>query len=428
MATTRLIISLIALILSALFSGSEIAFVTSDRVKTELDVKRGGLISKILARFYSNSEFFISSILVGNNVVLVIYGMGTAYLLEPVIAKWTDSEALILIIQTLISTAVILITAEFLPKTVFRINPNNSLKIVAIPIYFFYILFWPISMFATWLSRGLMKLLGFKSHEGGLSMLSVTDLNDYLEETITDMQEDQSAVENEVKIFQNALDFSTCHLRDCMTPRNEMVAVDYDETSREQLSALFTESGRSKIIVYKDDIDNIVGYIHVRELFEPGGDWRDSIKPVLFAPENLLADKMMRRMLQGKKSLAIVVDEFGGTAGLITLEDLVEEIFGDIQDEHDKTRQMCREIEPGIYECSARCEIEELNDLYHFDIPEDDDYQTLSGYILCSTGSIPEQGESVLLGNLRFDILKKIASRLELIRITVIAEEKPEEE
>lgn len=420
MATTWLIIALASLILSALFSGTEMAYVTADRVKTELDLKRGGVISKIISRFYSNSEFFISSVLVGNNVVLVVYGMGTAYLLEPIISKWTDSEALILTAQTLISTVVILLVAEFLPKTVFKINPNNSLKIVALPIYFFYLLFYPISLFAMWLSKGLMKILGFKSKEGGLRLLSIGDLNDYLEETITDMEEEKSAVDNEVKIFQNALDFSSCHLRDCMTPRNEMVAVDIDKTTRETLSELFTETGRSKIIVYKEDIDNVLGYIHVRELFDADSNWRDHIMPVLYAPENLLANKMMRRMLQQKRSMAVVIDEFGGTAGLITLEDIVEEIFGDIQDEHDKSGLISRMIAPGIYEFSGRCEIEDINSSFHLNLPEEDDFQTIAGYILFSTGSIPAQGTSVLIGNFRLDILKKSASRIELVRLSVI--------
>ncbi len=319
--TTWLILSIVSLAFSALFSGVEIAFVTSDRVRTELDVARGGLISKIINRFYANGEFFISSILVGNNIMLVIYGMGAAALLEPWLATWISSSALVLAAQTLISTAVILLTGEFLPKTIFRINPNSSLKIFALPVFIFYLLFYPISWFSTFLSRMLMRLVGIKSAEGRLRVISVGELNDFIEENIDNLEEKHHEVENEVKIFQNALDFSSTHLRDCMTPRNEVVAVNIDTTSRDQLSELFTTSGRSKILVFRDDIDTILGYIHVSELFDPAADWKEHIKPVLFAPENLLANKMMRRMLQQKKSLAVVVDEFGGTAGLITLED-----------------------------------------------------------------------------------------------------------
>ncbi len=424
---TWLIIALASLLLSALFSGTEIAFVTGDRVRVEIDVKRGGVIGKIINRFYGNSEFFISTILVGNNVVLVIYGMGAAALLEPWIESFTNSEALVLLIQTLISTGVILLVGEFLPKTVFRINPNYSLKVFALPIYFFYIILYPLSWFTTWLSKTLMRLVGAKGQQARMGVLSIGDLNDYLEETIDTMEEKKEEVDNEVKIFQNALDFSTTHLRDCMTPRNEIVAVDLNDTTTEELSELFTKTGRSKILVYENDIDNIVGYIHVSELFNPKNDWHLHIKEVLYAPETLLANRMMRRLLQEKRSMAVVVDEFGGVAGLATLEDLVEEIFGDIQDEHDKTKLVMKEKEPGLYELSGRAEISEINEKFDLDIPEDDEYQTLAGYILSTTGSIPDEGETILLGNLELKIVRKSATRLELIEVRVLDKDEKED-
>ena len=418
--TTWLIIALISLLFSALFSGTEIAFVTSDRVRVELDVKQGGIIGRIINKFYSNDEFFISSILVGNNVMLVIYGMGAAAMLDPWIASFAQSDAVRLILQTLISTGVILLVGEFLPKTIFRINPNSSLKLFAIPVYIFYLLLYPISWFTTWLSRTFMKLAGIKEQKVRLRLISVGDLNDYLEETIDTMEEKKEEVENEVKIFQNALDFSTTHLRDCMTPRNEVVAIDLHETSTEELSALFTSSGRSKILVYDGDIDNIAGYIHVSELFDPNSDWHLHIKPVVFAPETLLANKMMRRLLQEKRSMAVVVDEFGGMAGLVTLEDLVEEIFGDIQDEHDKQRQTMKQVADGVFEISGRCEIAQINESLHLDIPESDEYQTLAGYILSATGTIPSVGDTLPLDNYEYRILKKSATRLELIQVTAL--------
>ena len=423
--STWLILTIVSLALSALFSGVEIAFVTSDRVRTELDVARGGLISKIINRFYANGEFFISSILVGNNIMLVIYGMGAAALLEPWLRTWIGSEALILLAQTIISTIVILFTGEFIPKTIFRINPNSSLKVFALPVFIFYLILYPISWFSTFLSRMLMRLVGIKSADTRMRVISVGELNGFIEENIDTMEEKHHEVENEVKIFQNALDFSHTHLRDCMTPRNEVVAVNISNTSREQLSQLFTTSGRSKIIVYRDDIDNILGYIHVSELFNPEADWRERVKPVLFAPENLLANKMMRRLLQQKKSLAVVVDEFGGTAGIISLEDLVEEIFGDIQDEHDKSRLTARMLAPDIYEFSGRCEIAAINEQFDLDIPENDDYQTIAGYILHTTGTIPAKGEHIDLGDLTFEITRTSASRIELVR--VIRNHRPEE-
>ena len=422
---TALVITIISLLLSALFSGTEIAFVTGDRVRAEIDSHLGSLIPRIIKRFYSDADFFISSILVGNNVMLVIYGMGAAMFINAWLGHYQvfkDSEALVLIAQTLISTIVILIVGEFLPKTTFRINPNASLRIFAFPIYVFYLLFYPISLAASWLSRMLMRLCGMKTESSAIRLLSVGDLNTYLEETIDTLEDKKETVENEVKIFRNALDFSSTHLRDCMTPRNELVAVDIDNTDRETLSKLFTSTGRSKIIVYREDIDNILGYIHVSELFDPSSDWREHIHPVLYAPEPLMANTMMRRLLAEKRSIAVVIDEFGGTAGLVTLEDLVEEIFGDIRDEHDKATPLARLIAPDVYEISGRCEISQLNENYSLDIPEDDDYQTLAGYILHSTGTIPDQGAEMILGHLKIYVVKKSATRLELLRVTFMPE------
>ncbi len=414
-----IIVTLVSLLFSGLFSGAEMAFVTSDRVRVEIDIKQGGIIGRVLRRFYANPQFFISSILVGNNIVLVIYGMGAAKLLDPLQEPLGIDDGTLLLMQTIASTIVIIITGEFLPKTIFRINPNASMRFIAIPIFLFYIILYPIALLATAISRGLMRLFGLKSDQVEIKMISVSDLNDYLEDTIDSLHDQKETVGTEVKMFQNALDFSNTHLRDCMIPRNEIVAAKSDITY-DELSKLFTSSGRSKILIYREDIDDIIGYIHVSELFDPTSDWRKHIKPVLYAPEALLANKMMRRLLNEKRSMAIVVDEFGGTAGLVTLEDLVEEIFGDIQDEHDKAAPTARDLGGGIYEFSGRCEIADLNDTYHLDIPEEDDYQTLAGYILHNTGAIPEKGETITLGNLSIEVLRKSAARLELLRVTRI--------
>ncbi|MGM9872159.1 MAG: hemolysin family protein [Muribaculaceae bacterium] len=427
MDSSLLIITIISLVFSALFSGVEIAFVTSDRVRTELDVARGGFISRIINRFYDNGEFFISSILVGNNIMLVIYGMGAAALLKPLLGLYIESEGLMLTAQTIISTIVILICGEFIPKTIFRINPNNSLKIFALPVFVFYLLFYPISWLSTAVSRWLMRLFGIHSTEQHLGAISVGELNEFIESNIDKAEEENLSVENEVRIFRNALDFSSTHARDCMTPRNELVAINIDTTDRNSLSELFTSSGRSKILVFKGDIDNIIGYIHVSELFDPANDWKEHIKPVIFAPENLLANKLMRRLLQQKKSLAVVVDEFGGTAGLISLEDLVEEIFGDIQDEHDSSRLVKRRIDNDTYEFSGRCEIADINEQFDLDLPESDDYQTIAGYILFSTGTIPAPGTKIPLGGYVFEIMRKSASRIELIRVETLAGDSADE-
>ncbi len=417
--TAWIILSVVSLCFSALFSGVEIAYISADRVRVGLDTNRGGLINRIIGRYYSHSDFFISTILVGNNIMLVIYGMGAAALLEPWIeANISDNQAVILVLQTIVSTLVILFTGEFLPKSVFRINPNTSLKISALPVYFFYIVLYPVSWFTSWLSKMLMKLAGIKAEDTRLGVLSITDLNDYLETKIDDLENPQEVeVENEVKIFHNALDFSTTQLRDCMAPRNELVAVDIDTTTREELSELFTSSGRSKILVYKEDIDDVVGYVHVSELFDPGRDWKEHVKEVLYAPDTLLANTMMRRLLGEKRSMAVVVDEFGGTAGLVTLEDLVEEIFGDIQDEHDKNGLTATELSPGVFEFSGRIEVRTLRDEFRLDIPEDDEYQTLAGYIIHETGSLPAQDERIEIDGITFTIKARSATRLDLIRV-----------
>lgn len=419
-ATTWIVLTIISLVFSALFSGSEIAYITANRVRVELDVKRGGPLNHIISQFYKHSDLFISTLLVGNNIMLVIYGLGAAYILEK---SWLDSlhlnEASVLIISTFISTAIILLVGEFLPKTIFKINPNITLKLFALPLYAFYIILFPISAFTALVSKFLMKICGIKQDQQKMGMLSIGDLNQYLETTIDEVNPQRSELENEVKIFHNALDFSTTHLRDCMIPRNEIVAVNIDTISRKQLSELFTSTGRSKIIVYQTDIDNPLGYIHVSELFNPQSDWKQNIKPLIFAPETLLANKLMRRLLAEKRSMAIVVDEFGGTAGMVTLEDLVEEIFGDIRDEHDKESSPIKQIAPDTYECSGRVEIETLRQQYHIDIPDDDAYQTLAGYILHNLGTIPSENEKLEINNLIFTIKKRTATRLELIQIHI---------
>ena len=398
--------------------GCEIAYISSNRVKVEIDVKRGGFIGRIINLYYKYQDLFISTILVGNNIMLVIYGMGAAELLDPWLKGIYDNEVFILLMQTLISTAIILITGEFFPKTIFRINPNSSLRYFALPIFFFWVILYPISIFTAWLSKTLMRMCGIKNENHSMGMLTVGELNQYIQTSI-DEQAAKDEVENEVKIFHNAIDFSSTHLRDCMTPRNEVVAINIDTTTRDELSALFTSSGRSKIVVYRDDIDNVLGYIHVSELFDPKSNWKEAIKPVIFAPETLLANKMMRRLLAEKRSMAIVVDEFGGTAGLVSLEDLVEEIFGDIQDEHDNRRLTAREVQPGVYEISGRCGNSRPQRNIQSRPAESDEYQTLAGFILNNLGEIPSQGDTFDIKGMTFSIIKKSATRLELIRITV---------
>lgn len=417
--TTWIIIIVTSLILSAMFSGTEIAFVSSDKVRAELDTQKGGLIARIIDRYYSRPDFFITSLLVGNNIVLVVYGIAASELIEKDIAAWVNgNEMLTLLIQSLITTVVIIFTGEFIPKALFRINPNASLRVAALPMSVFYWILYPISLFTTWLSNSMMRLAGIRSNSNGDTELSVVELNEFIERTLDNPVEERPQLENEVKIFHNAIDFSTIHLRDCMIPRNEIVAVNIATTTREELSQLFTSSGRSKIIVYEHDIDTLLGYIHVSELLRPDADWKESLKPLVFAPESLLANKMMRRLLAEKRSVAIVVDEFGGTAGMVTLEDLMEEILGDIQDEHDRNTVIARQLPDGSFEFSGRVEVDRLREQFGLDIPESDDYQTLAGYILNETGSIPSRGDDIHLGEYNFHISRSTATKLELITIT----------
>lgn len=425
-----LILTITALVFSAFFSGMEIAFVSSNKVKAEIDIKKGGLVSQILNIFYAHRETFISTLLVGNNIVNVVYGIGIAWLLKEPLESWLgDNEALVLLVQTIISTAIVLVMSEFLPKTVFRINPNKSLRIFAVPLLMLYLILYPISKFTSWLSMVLMRLFGIKNEKDEIRLISVGELDDYLQENIDKIEDENKEVEREVKLFENALDFSDTRLRDCMIPRNEIVGVDIAETSREELSALFTRSGLSKLVVYHDDIDNVLGFIQVSEMFKPADvNWKDQIKPVIVAPETMLAKKMMQNLLKEKKSMAIVVDEFGGTAGMITLEDLVEEIFGDIEDEHDRRKLVARKTGENSYEFSGRMEIERINEQFHLDLPESDDYQTIAGYIVNRLEMIPNQGEEHTIDRFTVAIAKKNGARLELITLKVNSEPEDEKE
>ena len=410
-------ITIIAILFSGLFSGAEIAFVQSDKVRIKIDATRRGLVSRILQGFAHRADMFISTLLVGNNIALVIYGIAISVILNPILQKWfPGSEALLLICNTLISTLIILVTGEFFPKTIFRINPNFTMRLVAFPLWLIYWILYPVSWLTSALSCGLMRLFGIHQKTTDTRKLTIEQIDDYIQQTI-DQTPDRRQVENEVKIFQNALDFKTTQAGECMTPRNEISAINLQTTTRHQLIHTFITTGLSKIVVYRQDIDDIVGYIHVSELFHPDTDWRTRIKPVLFAPESMLANTIMQRMLAQKKSMTIIVDEFGGTAGLVPLEDLVEEIFGEIEDEHDRKRLDYRRLPDGDYEISGRAEIERLNEELDLDIPEDDQYHTLAGYLLHTLEAFPRKGIPVDIGPLRFTVLNATETRIQLVLV-----------
>ena len=423
-----IVIAVVAVILSGLFSGSEIAFVQSSKVRREIDAARGGMVDRIIGRFSRHEDMFISTLLVGNNVVLVIYGIAFSAIVNPIFQRWfDDNEALVLICNTLLSTGIILFGGEFLPKTTFRINPNFMIRLVALPLFLIYLCIYPISWFVSALSSGLMKLFGLDSGKNEGQRLTMEELDDYLQQSITEST-DKKAVENEVKIFRRAIDFKDTPISKCMTPRNEITAVPIEGTTREKLLKVFIATGLSKVVVYKEEIDDVVGYIHVSELFNTSTDWRGRIKPVIFTPESMLANKMMSRMLSEKKSLVIVIDEFGGTAGLVTLEDLVEEIFGDIEDEHDKKRILGRELPDGSYEFQGRIEISVVNEDFGLDIKESEEYHTLAGYIIENLQALPRQGDTFVLGNLRFTIIRMSTTRIELVKVETIDENEEQKE
>lgn len=403
------------MVLSAFFSGMEIAFVSSNRLLAEMDREKNGIAQKCLTVFYKNPNGFVSTMLVGNNIVLVVYGILFAQIFDATLFSGFDS-AMRVILDTLSSTFVILFTGEFLPKTLFKSNPNRLLTFFAPLAYFFFIILWPISRFATFLARILLRLFGVKMDEKeNDGTFTKVDL-DYLVQSSIENAENADEIEDEVKIFQNALDFQDTKVRDCMVPRTEINAVE-ENCSLMELQQMFIESGNSKIIVYQDDIDHVKGYIHSSEMFRAPERWREHIRKMPFVPETMPAQKLMQVFLQQKKSLGVVVDEFGGTSGIVSLEDIVEEIFGDIEDEHDNTKYVAKQIADNEYVLSARLEIGKVNEMFNLDLPESDDYMTVGGLLLHVYQSFPKVNEIITVGQYEFRIIKNTMTKIELVRL-----------
>lgn len=423
--TTLIIYIIISLAFSAFFSGMEIAFVSSNKLRFEMDRSQSGFGSRIAAIFYEHPNSFISTLLVGNNIALVVYGILFARLLDLVVLKplGITDEWITLLMQTVLSTVIVLFTGEFLPKLLFKLNPNRTLTFFAPFSYLFYILLFPIAKFTSGLAKFILRIFGLKITPADTeSAFTKIDL-DYLIQSSIEHSDNNEAIDDEVKIFQNALDFSTCKVRDCIVPRTEIVAVDINE-SLEALKALFIESGCSKIIVYEEDIDNIVGFIHSSEMFRLKGSdsWKEHIREVPIVPESMNAQKLMQTLMKQKISLAVVVDEFGGTSGICTLEDLVEEIFGDIEDEHDQQNYTAKQLPTGEYELSARLEVEKVNELFGLELPESDDYLTIGGLILHRVQRFPKLNEVVSFDNLEFKIVKNTSTKIELVRLRILDE------
>lgn len=410
---------LITMAFSAFFSGMEIAFVSVDKLRFEME-RKSGVTSGIISYFLRNPNNFISTMLVGNNIALVIYGILMAQIIEVnLLAGIISNHFVMVLVQTVISTLIILVTGEFLPKTLFKINPNLMLRVCAIPLFICYVILFPVSKFASGLSYLFLRIFGMKvNKEASGKAFGKVDLDYFIQSSIENAESEEE-LDAEVKIFQNALDFSNIKIRDCIVPRTEVVAVDLT-TTLEELKCLFVESGISKIIVYDGNIDNVVGYIHSSEMFRNPVDWRNNVKEVPIVPETMSAHKLMKLFMQQKKTIAVVVDEFGGTAGIVSLEDLVEEIFGDIEDEHDNTSYVCKQLGEREYVLSARLEIEKVNETFGLDLPESDDYLTVGGLILNRYQSFPKLHEVIEVDNYQFKIIKVTATKIELVRLKVI--------
>lgn len=410
---------IIALILSAFFSGMEIAFVTANKLKFEIEKEQNGLIGRIVSYFYKHTQQYITTMLVGNNIVLVVFSIQMNTLLTPVFS-FMKSGAIISLTISLIATLVVLFFGEYLPKTIMRNNPNAWLATMSPILFIIYIILYPIAWFCTLLSKLMLRITGEKvTLKNSDLTFSRADLNYLVQESISASSNNNDAPsENEIHILQNALDFSSVKIRDCYIPRTEVVALPY-EVDTQTLKETFQESGYSKIPIYKGDIDNIIGYIHCLEMFEHQDSWREHIKRMPFVPENMAAQKLMSTFMQQKQSIAVVIDEFGGTAGIVTLEDLMEEIVGEIEDEHDNQDYLAKQLNEHELIVSARWEVEELNKKFNLHLPEKEEYDTLAGLILNETGGFPKVNQTIQAGGYQMKCLKIADNRIETVKILI---------
>lgn len=409
---------LATMVLSAFFSGMEIAFVSSNRMLAEMEKDKFVLSRLLLKIFYKYPNNLVSTMLVGNNIVLVVYGILIAKLFDSTIFSGLEPSVTVPL-DTVLSTTIVLFTGEFLPKSIFKSNANRLLTAFAFPAFIFYILLWPISKLSTTLSHVLMRIAGIKVERGSVDeIFSKIDL-DHLVQSSIEKAKDESQIDDDVKIFQNALEFPDTKVRDCMVPRTEICAVEYD-SSVADLKNAFIESGKSKIIVYREDIDHIIGYIHSSEMFRDADNWHNGIQNMPFVPETMPANKLMQTFMQKKKTLGVVIDEFGGTSGIVSLEDIVEEIFGDIEDEHDNSNYVAKQISENEFILSARLEIDKVNEKFNVKLPESEEYMTIGGLILNYYQSFPKLNEVVTIGDFEFKIVKNTMTKIELVRLKVL--------
>ena len=422
----EVIIILLSLVLSAFFSGMEIAYISSNKIYIEIEKKQGGFISVILSKLTAKPSKFITSMLIGNNIALVIYG----FVMGDLLMTWFETFAtssngfytyifvdLKLLTQTVISTGIILITAEFLPKVFFQIYANTLLKALALPAYVFYVLFSVFSEFSMWMSNVILRIV-FKTTDGDPTLeLSKVELGNYISEQMEAIEEDVP-IDSEVQFFQNALDFSSVKARDVMVPRTEIIGQDIED-SLDDLRHLFIETGCSKVLIYKEDIDDVLGYVHAFELFKKPKSIKSVLRPVEFVPETMLVKDIMNTLTKKRKSMAVVIDEYGGTSGLLTLEDIIEELFGEIEDEHDKDEMIEEQISQNTFKFSARLEVDYLNETYKLGLPEDDSYETLGGLIVNKTEGIPQLNDEVSIDQFAFKILEASSTKINTVQLDI---------
>lgn len=421
------IIIVFSLILSAFFSGMEIAYVSSNKIHIEIEKKQQGILAKILTKITARPSKFIATMLIGNNIALVIYGFFMGDLLVDWFQSFLPSSSKLinfllvdfsLLSQTVISTLIILITAEFLPKVFFQIYANSLLKLLAFPAYFFYLLFNYISNFVIWISDVVLKKF-FKTEGDQVQLaFSKVELGNYISEQMESVEESDD-IDTEIQIFQNALEFSEVKAREVMIPRTEITAVDVTESSK-NLNTLFTETGFSKILIYKDTIDDILGYVHSFELFKKPKNLKSILVPVEFVPETMLIKDILSVLIKKRKSIAVVLDEYGGTSGIITVEDIVEELFGEIEDEHDTIDLIEEKLGEDIYKFSARLEVDYINETFKINLPESENYETLGGLIVDHKEEIPQQNEVVLIDRFQFTILEVSNTKIDLVELKIL--------
>ena len=414
--TATLSVILICLLLSAFFSGMEIAFLTSNKLRIEIDKSKKGGTQALIDLFISHSGMYITTLLVGNNVVMVIYGIFMSDLLVKQFEFLHLSIGVELFVETLVSTLIILVFAEFLPKTVFRLRSNLFLKLFSVPVFLFYLLFFPLSYFSVWLGGWLLRIFTGRKlgHKEPNRAFGKVDLNNLIEEGEVNARQEEEM--HEIKLFRNALDFSEVKLRECIVPRPDVVALSID-SSIEELTQLFIDTGLSRILIYKESIDDIIGYVHISTLFKDPPTIAKALSRVLIVPETMSAQRLLNLFIRDQKSVAVVVDEFGITAGIVTIEDIMEEIFGEIEDEHDHLNLKEVMISEQEYIFSGRLEVDYLNEKYHLDLEEREEYETLAGLVLYFNQSIPQEGETIVVNDLTFKILSVKNARIEEIKV-----------